>query len=1331
MRMHKLAMVVIGLVAAAGFAACASEEPPIDRVQPNALSKSMFDGEWYLHRTVIDTPYSAGTTFVGEGFAMSKIKWSIEENFLIARRTYQLQAGAENGGVAGAGVNRTAPVAMYAIQSHFDIRRQYNPSTGEETNVIEENAIDRPWNEREYMRVDWSKNLISEPDNSLTGALAAVELDPVNFYVNDPSHPWAPRFEADENGDVTYMDIVNKYFAQPDMVTAQYSDGTLVQVPRCYLISDAHLDCQPSEIAVRSSYMKVPDRDYEPLEYTADRMTRFGYFLTMRDGYDPNYGITANNRFRFANRHNIWQQSHARDKDGKFISCVENAACPGDGSYCDVTIARAKRESSGKCTIPFREREIRPIAYYLSEGFPEDLEPDAQAMADEWNSALQATVGSLRAIECQENDGGNCEALRQVDEDVFVLCHNPVERGDDPACGKAGKVVQVGDVRYNMLAWVSEPHLGSPLGYGPSFPDPETGEVISAMAYIYGAAMETVTAYGRDLVALLNEDLTEERLTDNNQFGNWIRDPSPETLELAAAIKNPAFAQQTPEWMNRHAVDVGADDVASIDGAMTLDWMRDLARIKRGAGDVPRAEDLLARVDAARTRIIDAVGELRIGDQGRARLAALRDTKFERLMIDDESVIAAGYAPGTALTDDVIEKASPLRGMSIEAMRAREDLRRQVQNPRNGCILTASFADDGILGLAREISRAAKDGKSVRWHGVDYSVGSGGKIDYVAVNQMLRHPIFHAVAAHEVGHTLGLRHNFVGSFDSANYHDQYWKLRMASNQPSATCKSGVCSRLYDPMTQAEIDGRIREYQYSTVMDYPNNSIVGDAHGIGKYDRAAIKMGYGDLVEVFSSVPTANQELVAQIGALNDFGWPAPLDVSALDRNVVRVIPYTEFPEIVGGLESLRAREDVRFGALVDGTGTFEAGVPTSTADGRPTVPYRYCGDEFSDFSPECLRYDAGADVYETVMSQIDTYWNYYIFNNFMRQRLGFDPDAIQSRVYSRYFSKLEGANTYYTLFRGIMEDIGANDFFFQAEDGFGPFTAAVGGAYELFGKVIGTPEPGNYTNIGGVYENSGSSGTSGFGGGGLVIDTFDGRRLRTGYDFGPDSSFFFLTRAGFFNDKALALQMLTYSDVRVIGQDTTSDIRRYQISYYTTFQDATSSVFRAAIGNDWDTFAPRAVSGGKLVYPDVTHHLTRDGMAGDVVDPNFGFTLEFYAMVYGMAFMPRTFDQDFVDQARIFVQGGAESVQLDASIDTVRFVDEDSGLVYLAPKYPDASGNETGVGAQVLMHALELQKAAVNDATKKAELDAWMDNVNILRELTWQTGFGAPYQYQP
>ena len=45
-----------------------------------------------------------------------------------------------------------------------------------------------------------------------------------------------------------------------------------------------------------------------------------------------------------------------------------------------------------------------------------------------------------------------------------------------------------GDLRYNTMYWVHDRNDG-PLGYGPSYQDPETGETISGTAWVYGAAV--------------------------------------------------------------------------------------------------------------------------------------------------------------------------------------------------------------------------------------------------------------------------------------------------------------------------------------------------------------------------------------------------------------------------------------------------------------------------------------------------------------------------------------------------------------------------------------------------------------------------------------------------------------------------------------------------------------------------------------------------------------------------------------------------------------------------------------------------------------------------
>ena len=72
-------------------------------------------------------------------------------------RAYDYAVGSQNPSTGGDN-NTDTPVLVYKILSHFDIKREYNPGTGEETNVISENEKDRPWSQRQYMRVDWSQN---------------------------------------------------------------------------------------------------------------------------------------------------------------------------------------------------------------------------------------------------------------------------------------------------------------------------------------------------------------------------------------------------------------------------------------------------------------------------------------------------------------------------------------------------------------------------------------------------------------------------------------------------------------------------------------------------------------------------------------------------------------------------------------------------------------------------------------------------------------------------------------------------------------------------------------------------------------------------------------------------------------------------------------------------------------------------------------------------------------------------------------------------------------------------------------------------------------------
>ena len=75
------------------------------------------------------------------------------------------------------------------------------------------------------------------------------------------------------------------------------------------------------------------------------------------------------------------------------------------------------------------------------------------------------------------------------------------------------------------------------------------------------------------------------------------------------------------------------------------------------------------------------------------------------MMTGSEARLAAGVDPHQPVTDGVLDTASPLQGGSLERMRALQHAQDLMQ--RESCMLRADFVDEGLLGLARSIQRAA------------------------------------------------------------------------------------------------------------------------------------------------------------------------------------------------------------------------------------------------------------------------------------------------------------------------------------------------------------------------------------------------------------------------------------------------------------------------------------------------------------------------------------------------------------------------------------------------------------------------------------------------
>lgn len=86
--------------------------------------------------------------------------------------------------------------------------------------------------------------------------------------------------------------------------------------------------------------------------------------------------------------------------------------------------------------------------------------------------------------------------------------------------------------------------------------------------------------------------------------------------------------------------------------------------------------------------------------------------------------------------------------------------------------------------------------------------------------------VFYTTLLHEMGHTFGLRHNFMGSADRYNYYPEYYSLKTRRDAGDKT------------VSESELAG----FSFSSIMDY-GGDFYEQMGGLGPYDNAAIKYAY--------------------------------------------------------------------------------------------------------------------------------------------------------------------------------------------------------------------------------------------------------------------------------------------------------------------------------------------------------------------------------------------------------------------------------------------------------------------------------------------------------
>jgi hypothetical protein len=1124
---------------------CASERAPINRVQPEALQKSFFvgssltddadDPQFYYRPTVADVDYGAsqsGLFTASYAQTTARVRWEITEDKLIARLAYERIEGATGNGIEETNTGQIA--AAFKIDKHFDVRRDYNPQTGEELNVVVENDTDRAWYEREFMRVDWSQNLITSAYDLDTLAAMKIFADeplvysPVAYSVKDPSDPDAPVFEPKTG----YFDITNKVYVEPQILNTPFGS-----FPACFFSPDVLsggapiADCNPVEVKIRLSFRKVEDRDYQPVDWDGTRMDMFGMFTTAeRRGYERNYGIVDDKWYRFASRHNIWQASHARDGKGELIACNTAETTPpgadadrdtdpisGTADECDAVGGGSRCDKFvHACTLPYSERPIRTTPFYYGPDSDPALWESVNKAVSQWDVALRHAVLTARYTECLRvsqqgptqsvEEIATCKAkypISEVTEDirenepqnVFVFCHNPVSEEDAPECGERGLKVRVGDLRYNITNVIQNPQVPSPWGILADAIDPLTGEVVAASVNIWNAVTDVRTQLAIDqmrwyLGEISNEDVSSGRYL-NDYLAAGTRAPAVGHLVSSPVLDDAQVGRRVAAIDRRLQVGPALKTLPDLKQRDLIDWASDQTR--KSLGDA-------------------ALGNGNTG--ARARLLQSRDTSIETQLTTNPYLRLGGVDPATPPSAAALDMASPLRGNAV-AFKAELDRLRENQMAQDGhCMINAPepiSVDEWARIMAEKFplpenpSSTDMMNRNQKWH------------DYI------RRHLTTGVIEHELGHSMGLRHVFTGSYDALNFHPQYWQLRTRDGAETAYCdkptddgSSCVGPRWRDPVTTPERKGLIWMWEHTSVMDYPGD-LTQEAVGLGAYDRAAIRFGYGDVTDVIDdpSVNCAPGNNGARACTNNGRTVSELLDSSfggiggPWYRDNDQTKPFFHYSQLGQRMSLVRdcreadmsppadwdadrdgAYSPVFDGHIVNGTqcdglpndyvayselqldapgfqqafGAFGGAPRKFDSRGRVRRPYMFGSDEYADIGNlAVLRDDNGADAYEIANFMINSYEDAHLWDNYRRNRSAFSLKNAFMRGYTRYNAKLKEISKGFGLFTELFSATDLLDLYTKGDNADGLLLAnAIGTSmvFDHFARILTRPTAG-------------------------------------------------------------------------------------------------------------------------------------------------------------------------------------------------------------------------------------------------------------------------------
>jgi hypothetical protein len=928
-----------------------------DYFNPQWQKQGIGKEEWYYRMTVIDAPANSEALGIAEGHVLhpDTIRWEITSNMLIAWKSHALTIGADLENRPGLRDKyRGAAVLAFPITAHFDV-----------------DIDSRPWHERRYFSVDWSRNIVGQlkrgdteqgiDSMSLNGSQYLID----NSWVGNPN-----RIRVGKD----YIDLTTRHPVEVSPVALMGKYGRPFQN-----------DTAATVIDIRHSFIKKKASDFialaspdEVIGMAAGKIksipinNRIGLFRTGFDGhavYDPKMGIVHAGAINNATIFNIWKKNI--DEKGQII--------------------------------PMEQRQPKPIIYYANVLHPDDLMAVSQRVVKQWDEAFRNAIFYAQPAKYQ--------MLSQVPP-MLILARNSCNvdtiehwlngfTNDARAAVEKSAKISLAMIKREL----KQNNMNFSEHYEAQIKAKRGLEQLCSALEFYTEESETPFVYQRpgDLRFNLINLVVDNNTTAWSGYGPMLSDPlSGETIAATANV-NLKYIDLSAHEMSRQISLLDSESL-DVEGVLQADSHSRVI-----------SEHVISEVNKRLSRMNNEGFK---ADRTKASRVFKSNPKI--LSINESRLLAGANSPIVQTNKSERDNGeNPV--VQFDSLGDISD-----DNGKNSMMDPISIVDNMSMGIALKYVNLSESERFLK----------------------IRENIYEAVLLHEIGHNLGLRHNMAASSDALNYGELFWKNQQLPDDLSearliATDKD-TKQQLDDCLLAKNRTNGVKEGLtttlclqqknplYSSVMDYHASSMAG-SHGLGLYDKAAIKWAYTQLVEVF---PRHNLKVDPQKIDLKD--W--------LKFNDYRKIPS----QLLASYASINHRRYEKF-EWNDFSAKSEFPINA--------VPYAYCEDLSGTEGPRCLAFDFGPDMKSAALWLKSKFWTNYSLSQHVQdepgigQSLSFKAISEDVKILQR-FTHIMHWYQYYSL--NEPEFAGS----FAEKD----YLEAVAIGMNHFAHVIGLPQPGAHVS---------------------------------------------------------------------------------------------------------------------------------------------------------------------------------------------------------------------------------------------------------------------------